>query len=288
MSDNIQNYNSDTFESIKQIDETTGLEYWSARDLSDILGYQRWENFDKVINRAVASAENAGATTNDHFRKVTKMVEVGSNTVRPIKDVYLSRYACYIIAMNGDPAKQEVAAAQAYFAHQTRKQEIIEVTGKERARLEARQKLTESDKVLSGIAMDRGVSAQQLALMKSQGDKRLFGGFDTRAMKDRLGVKPSKPLADHLPTVSLTAKQLVNEMTTINSENNNLRGFGPIGTEHLKNNTEVRKSLTERGIKLEDLPPEEDIKKVERRLKSEEKKRLKNDSNNLKSGNEKQ
>ena len=287
MSDNIQNYNSDTFESIKQIDETTGLEYWSARDLSEILGYQRWENFDKVINRAVASAENAGATTNDHFRKVTKMVEVGSSTVRPIKDVYLSRYACYIIAMNGDPAKQEVAAAQAYFAHQTRKQEIIEATGKERARLEARQKLTESDKVLSGIAMDRGVSAQQLALMKSQGDKRLFGGFDTRAMKDRLGVKPSKPLADHLPTVSLTAKQLANEMTTINSENNNLRGFGPIGTEHLKNNTEVRKSLTERGIKLEDLPPEEDIKKVERRLKSEEKKRLKNDSNNLKSGNEK-
>lgn len=268
------NYNAETFESIKQIDETTGLEYWSARDLSEILGYQRWENFDKVIDRATASAVNAGANTNDHFRKVTKMVEVGSNTVRPIKDVFLSRYACYIIAMNGDPTKQEVAAAQAYFAQQTRRQELIEASGKDRTRIEARQKLTESDKVLSGVAMTRGVSAQQLAFMKSQGDKRLFGGFDTRAMKDRLGIKPSKPLADHLPTVSLTAKQLVNEMTTINTESNDLKGFGAIGTEHIKNNTEVRKSLTERGIKLENLPPEEDIKKVERRLKSEEKKQL--------------
>lgn len=286
MRNDITNYSADTFESIKQVDETTGMEYWSARDLSEILGYQRWENFDKVIARATASAENAGASINDHFRKVTKMVEVGSNTVRPIKDVFLSRYACYIIAMNGDPSKPEVAAAQAYFAQQTRRQELSDASGKDKTRLEARQKLTESDKVLSGVAMSRGVSAQQLALMKSQGDKRLFGGFDTRAMKKRLGVKPSKPLADHLPTVSLTAKQLANEMTTINSENNSLRGFGPIGTEHLKNNTEVRKSLTERGIKLEDLPPEEDIKKVERRLKSEEMKRLKNDSSNLKSDNE--
>lgn len=275
MNTNIASYSEDTFESIKQIDETTGIEYWSARDLSEILGYQRWENFDKVITRATASAENAGANTNDHFRKVTKMVEVGSNTVRPIKDVFLSRYACYVIAMNGDPTKREIAVAQAYFAQQTRRQELADASSKEKTRLEARHKLTESDKVLSGVAMSRGVSAQELALMKSQGDKRLFGGFDTRAMKDRLGIKPNKPLADHLPTVSLTAKQLANEMTTINSENNNLRGFGAIGTEHLKNNTEVRKSLTERGIKLENLPPEEDIKKVERRLKSEEKKKLK-------------
>ena len=275
MNTDIANYNEDTFESIKQVDETTGIEYWSARDLSEILGYQRWENFDKVITRATASAENAGANTNDHFRKVTKMVEVGSNTVRPIKDVFLSRYACYVIAMNGDPTKREIAVAQAYFAQQTRRQELADASSKEKTRLEARHKLTESDKVLSGVAMSRGVSAQELALMKSQGDKRLFGGFDTRAMKDRLGIKPNKPLADHLPTVSLTAKQLANEMTTINSENNNLRGFGAIGTEHLKNNTEVRKSLTERGIKLENLPPEEDIKKVERRLKSEEKKKLK-------------
>jgi DNA-damage-inducible protein D len=273
MNTDIANYNEDTFESIKQVDETTGIEYWSARDLSEILGYQRWENFDKVITRATASAENAGANTNDHFRKVTKMVEVGSNTVRPIKDVFLSRYACYVIAMNGDPTKREIAVAQAYFAQQTRRQELADASSKEKTRLEARHKLTESDKVLSGVAMSRGVSAQELALMKSQGDKRLFGGFDTRAMKDRLGIKPNKPLADHLPTVSLTAKQLANEMTTINSENNNLRGFGAIGTEHLKNNTEVRKSLTERGIKLENLPPEEDIKKVERRLKSEEKKK---------------
>lgn len=273
MNTDIANYNEDTFESIKQVDETTGIEYWSARDLSEILGYQRWENFDKVITRATASAENAGANTNDHFRKVTKMVEVGSNTVRPIKDVFLSRYACYVIAMNGDPTKREIAVAQAYFAQQTRRQELADASSKEKTRLEARHKLTESDKVLSGVAMSRGVSAQELALMKSQGDKRLFGGFDTRAMKDRLGIKPNKPLADHLPTVSLTAKQLANEMTTINSENNNLRGFGAIGTEHLKNNTEVRKSLTERGIKPENLPPEEDIKKVERRLKSEEKKK---------------
>ena len=278
MSNDIENYSKDTFESIKQVDETTGLEYWSARELSDILGYQRWENFDKVISRATASAKNSGDTISSHFRKVTKMVEVGSNTVRPIKDVFLSRYACYIIAMNGDPSKPKIAAAQAYFAQQTRRQELAEASGKERTRLEARQKLTESDKVLSGVVMSRGVSAQELALMKSQGDKRLFGGFDTRAMKTRLGIKSSKPLADHLPTISLTAKQLVNEMTAINSENKDLKGMGTIGTEHLKNNTEVRKSLTERGIRLEDLPPEEDIKKVERRLKSEEKKQIKGDA----------
>ncbi len=260
------------FESIKKNDSKSGEEYWEARELATVLGYLRWENFENVITKAAMSMANTGADVSKNFRKVTKMVEVGSNAIRPTKDVFLSRYACYVIAMNGDPSKEEIAAAQAYFAHQTRKQELNEIESKDKKRLEARYKLTESDKVLSSVAMNRGVNSLELANIKSQGDKRLFGGNDTRMMKQKYGVAKSKPLADHLPTVSLTAKQLANEMTAVNAESKDLHGFGGIGMEHISNNVEIRKSLLARGIKLEDLPAEEDVKKVERRIKSADKK----------------
>lgn len=263
-----------TFDSIKHI-SAKGVEYWYARELSDTLGYVQWRNFESNIQRAMQSIHNTGESVDKHFASVSKMVETGNKTIRDIGDIKLSRYACYIIAMNGDPSKDAIAAAQTYFAQQTRKQELRELEGDDRKRIDAREKLKESDKVLSGVVMDRGVSGQELATIKSEGDKRLFGGNDTRMMKQKYKIdKSAKPLADYLPTISLTAKQLANEMTAVNSQTKDLHGFGKIGMEHVQNNVEVRKSLVQRGIYLENLPPEEDVKKVERRLKSIEKKKI--------------
>lgn len=263
------------FEAIKHIDRKTGVEYWNARELASALGYQQWRNFKEVIDRARASFTQLNVPVENHFADVRKMVEVGSGTVREIEDVRLTRLACYTIAQNGDPSKkQEIALAQAYFTHQTRRQELQDIQESDTKRLEARKKLTTSDKKLSGVAMQRGVSGQELATIKSAGDKQLFGGHDTQTMKRKYSVSSSKPLADYLPTISLTAKQLANEMTAVNTETKDLQGFGKIGTEHVSNNIEVRKSLVARGIKLEELPPEEDIKKVERRLKADERKKL--------------
>lgn len=265
------------FEAIKHIDPKSGVEYWNARELAPVLGYKQWRSFQEVIEKAKASMSQLNVPVQNHFADVRKMVEVGSNTMREVADVKLTRLACYTVAQNGDATKkQEIALAQAYFTHQTRRQELADIDDKERKRLEARQKLTLSDKKLSATAMGRGVDGKQLAQIKSEGDKKLFGGNSTDTMKRKYGVtSKSKPLADHLPTISLTAKQLANEMTVVNTESKDLIGFGKIGMEHISNNIEVRKSLTARGIKLEDLPPEEDIRKVERRLKPDEKKRLK-------------
>jgi len=263
------------FESIRHIDPKTGAEYWSARELAPVLGYKQWRSFQDVIEKAKGAMQQLNVSIESNFKDVSKMVEVGSNTMREVADVKLTRLACYTVAQNGDATKKtEIALAQAYFTHQTRRQEIADLDEKERKRIEARRKLTFSDKKLSGVVMGRGVDGKQLAQIKSQGDKHLFGGYDTQAMKQKYKIGKAKPLADHLPTISLTAKQLANEMTVVNTETNNLKGLGGIGTEHISNNIEIRKSLTARGIKLENLPPEEDIKKVERRLKSEDKRRL--------------
>jgi DNA-damage-inducible protein D len=269
----IQTTATTLFDSIKHTLED-GTEYWEARELSVVLGYARWENFENVVKKAKISLENSGGIVENHFRDITKMVEVGSSTVRPVKDILLSRHACYVLAQNGDSSKNEIALAQAYFSQQTQLNEQRERDEKDIDRLEARQKLTLSDKQLSGVILKRDVDRSGLSFIKSQGDKRLFGGKTTREMKDKYNIKGNKPLADHLPTISLTAKQLVNEMTTINTVDKNLRGRGDIGFEHLKNNDEVRKSLVARGIKLEELPPEEDIKKVQRRVASKGKKKL--------------
>jgi DNA-damage-inducible protein D len=255
------------FEAIKHIDRR-GHEYWQARELAKELGYEEWRNFENVVEKAKVSIVNSGETVDNHFVDINKMVQVGSNTMRQIKDVRLSRYACYVIAQNGDPAKYEIALAQAYFTRQTRRQELAVAESKEQERLEARQKLSVSDKELSSTAMSHGVDRKGLAVIKSRGDQRLFGGKSTQDMKTKYGIKDKKPLADRLPTISLTAKQLANEMTSLNTEAKNLQGQGHIGLEHLKNNDEIRKSLVSRGIKLEELPAEEDIKVVERRLKA--------------------
>jgi len=259
------------FEDIARTWPENGTEYWLARDLQQVLGYARWENFRRVIDKAVTSCQNAGYEPGDHFLDVTKKVELGSGAVREIDDIALNRYACYLIAQNGDPAKDPIAFAQTYFAIKTRKQEIIEKRLEEMERLGARKKLTTSEKELSGIIFERLGEGQSFARIRSKGDKALFGGKTTGEMKSRLGVPPSRALADFLPTITIKAKDFANEITNFNIKRDELRTEPAISQEHVKNNQDVRKLLTDRDIRPEALPPSEDIKKVERRVKSEEK-----------------
>lgn len=249
-----------------------GVECWSARELQPILGYARWENFRVALERARKACEGSGAAVMDHFRDVTKMVGLGSGSERAIMDVALTRYACYLIAQNGDPGKPEIAFAQTYFAVQTRKQEMIEQRLLDVARVSAREKLTRSEKKLSGVIFERGVDERGFGIIRSKGDQALFGGFSTGDMKRKLGVSDSRPLADFLPTLTIKAKDLAMELTSHNVVDRDLHGEAPISAEHVENNKAMRRMLAERGVKPEVLPPAEDVKKVQRRLEGEEKK----------------
>lgn len=265
------------FKSLEQAKyEQDGLEYWSARDFQEILGYAKWDNFLKVIQKAKDACENSGIPASDHFADIRKMVSLGSGSQREIEDIALTRYACYLIAQNGDATtKHQVAFAQTYFAVQTRRQEIIEQRLMDVARVAAREKLTKSEKKLSGILYERGVDDKGFAIIRSEGDKILFGGHTTAMMKQKLGVPDSKPLADHLSTLAISAKEFANNLTSHNVEVKDLKGVTPIGKEHVDNNKAVRKMLLERGIKPENLPPAEDVQKVKRKLDSEDKNVLK-------------
>jgi DNA-damage-inducible protein D len=261
-----------SFEQCLRMETETATEFWLARDLQVLLGYAQWRNFEQVIAKAKTACANSGYDVADHFADVGKMVELGSSAQREIEDVMLSRYACYLIAQNGDPAKDPVAFAQTYFAVQTRKMEVIEQRLGEMERLSARRKLTASEKQLSGIIFERLGDNQSFARIRSKGDMALFGGQTTQDMKDRLKVPKSRPLADFLPTITIKAKDFANEITNFNIKKDDLRTEPAITREHVKNNQDVRKVLTNRGIVPERLPPDEDIKKVERRVQSEQKK----------------
>ena len=251
------------------------VECWSARELQTILGYTKWDNFIKVIEKAKLACESSGIGTSDHFADVGKMVELGSGSRREIEDVALTRYACYLVAQNGDPGKSEVAFAQTYFAVQTRKQEIIEQRLLDVARVSAREKLSKSEKKLSGIIYERGVDEKGFAIIRSKGDQALFGGFSTSDMKHKLKVSDNRPLADFLPTLTIKAKDFATELTSHNTIEKELKGETQITTEHVENNKAVRKMLIERGVKPEELPPSEDVKKLKRKLEGDEKKMLK-------------
>ena len=246
------------------------IEFWYARELQVLLGYTEWRNFNTVIEKAKITCKSTKGLFEDDFVNVNKIVEAGI-TKKPVKDIMLTRYACYLIAQNGDPRKDEIAFAQSYFAVQTRKQEIIERRLEELNRVQLRNQLRTSEKRLSQNIYERGVDEAGFAIIRSKGDKALFGGYSTQEMKNKYGVK-SGALADKLPPVTLAAKNLATEMTNLNVEQKDLQGEHPITTEHVQNNLSVRNMLKDRGIKPETLPPEEDIKKVERRLKTEEKK----------------
>jgi len=261
----------ESFDGIVKSVPEAGVDYWMARELMAFLGYARWENFVEAINRAKTACKTQGIDISSHFREVTKMVEIGIGKHREIADVMLSRYACYLIAMNGDPRKEEIAFAQGYFAVQTRKQELIEERIQYIERTIAREKLAASETQLSKNIYERGVDDEGFARIRSKGDEALFGGLRTLQMKERLGVKEYRPLADFLPTLTIAAKNLATEMTNYNVEVNDLHGESPITNEHVTNNATVRDMLGARGIVPESLPPAPDIKKLERHVKSQDK-----------------
>lgn len=251
------------------------IEVWYARELQRVLGYARWENFTVAISRAMESCKTQNINPDDHFREITKMIPLAKGAQRAIQDYMLTRYACYLIAQNGDPKKEEIAFAQSYFAVQTRNAELIEERLQLLSRLETRERLRSSEKQLSQNIYQRGVDDKGFGRIRSKGDTALFGGINTEQMKKRLGVK-SGALADHLPTLTIAAKNLATEMTNYNVEQKDLQGEMPITHEHIQNNQSVRGMLLQRGIRPEELPPAEDIKKVERRVAREEKQLGKN------------
>lgn len=262
------------FDEIANFLADAGVEFWYARDLQEVLGYTQWRNFLEVIGKAKISCKNAGVEVANHFADVSKMVAIGSGAERPVEDIMLTRYACYLIAQNGDSRKDPIAYAQSYFAIQTRKQELVEERIHLQERLHARQKLKESETELSKNIYERGVDNDGFGRIRSKGDLALFGKT-TQVMKGQLGVPEGRPLADFLPTVTIAAKNLATEMTNHNVRQNNLQGEAPITNEHVQNNKSVRNMLGERGIKPEELPPEEDLQKLERRVKADEKRLIK-------------
>jgi len=249
-----------------------GVEYWMARDLQKLLDYADWRNFLQVIQKAKMACLNSKQSPVDHFVDVNKMVRLGSGSEREVDDIMLTRYACYLIAQNGDPRKEQIAFAQSYFAIQTRKQELLEERIALVERLRAREKLADTESELSGVVYERGVDGEGFARLRSKGDHALFGGYTTLDMKKKLGIPDKRPLADFLPTITIKAKDLAAEITSFNTKKNSLRGEQAITGEHVKNNKDVRDLLGKSGIKPELLPLEEDIKKLERRLNLEGKK----------------
>jgi len=259
------------FDEIAHIDPDSGIEFWYARELQPALGYTEWRNFQGSIEKARLSCQTVTGQAANHFVGSNKMVSIGSGTSREIPDIKLTRYACYLIAQNGDPRKDEIAFAQSYFALQTRKQELIEDRINLLRRFEARERLSQSESLLSKNIYERGVDDRGFGRIRSAGDAALFGK-PTAAMKEQLAVRPGRPLADFLPTLTIAAKNLATEMTNHNTEEKDLYGEISITSEHVSNNRAVRSMLADRGIHPEDLPPSEDIKKLERRVRSEEKK----------------
>jgi DNA-damage-inducible protein D len=273
--------NPDTIQSLTEAFEghaqqtENGVEYWLARDIQHLLGYSKWDNFLNVVSKAKTACDVSGHDIDDHFADVGKMVELGSGSQRQVDEIMLTRYACYLIAQNGDPRKQEIAFAQTYFAMQTRRAELIEQKLLETERVSARKKLSETEAELSKVIYEQTGGNQDFALIRSKGDQALFGK-STRQMKAQWKVPDSRPLADFAPTIILKAKDFATEITIFNTRENNLGSEGAISREHVTNNQAVRNTLLERGIRPESLPPAEDVKKVERRLASEQKKSMKN------------
>jgi DNA-damage-inducible protein D len=254
--------------------EIQGVECWSAREMQGLLGYSKWENFEKVIQKAKDACTNAGEEIINHFPDVRKVIEAGKGAQQIIDDVALTRYACYLVAQNGDSRKPEIAFAQNYFAVQTRRAEIIEQRLLQFERVKAREKLSQTEKQLSGILYERGVDNKGFAIIRSKGDQALFR-LSTLQLKNKIGVPDNRPVADFLPTISIKAKDLAAEMTGLNVQTKDLKGQSPIEKEHIDNSSAVRKMLLERGIKPESLPAAEDVKKLQRKLEADNKKILK-------------
>jgi len=254
--------------------ELEGIECWSARELQVLLGYSKWENFEKVIQKARDACNNAGEEILYHFPDVRKTIAMPKGAEKEIDDILLTRYACYLVAQNGDSRKEEISFAQNYFAVQTRRAEIVEQRILQFERVKAREKLSHTEKQLSGILYERGVDNQGFANIRSKGDQALFR-LNTQMLKRKMGVPANRPVADFLPTISIKAKDLAAEMTGLNVQTKDLKGQIRIENEHIENNMAVREMLTKRGIVPENLPPAEDVKKLQRKLEGDDKKILK-------------
>jgi len=264
------------FNQISSILEDTEIEYWYARDLQKVLEYSEWRNFNNVIEKATISCQTAKIDPSYHFVGINKTIDMPKGATKNIDDIMLTRYACYLIAQNGDSSKEPIAFAQTYFAMQTRKQELLEQRLELEARLKARAKLTNSEIELSKNIFERGVDNKGFGIIRSKGDQALFGGYSTQNMKDKLTIPKNRPLADFLPTVTITAKNLATEITNHNVKQHNLQGQNSITDEHISNNKNIRKLLDDSGIKPEELPASKDLKKLQREVKSNEKKMIKN------------
>jgi DNA-damage-inducible protein D len=256
----------------KFVYETDGLEFWFARDLQELLSYSKWNNFLNVIEKAKIACSNSGVEITSHFADTSRVIKMPNGGEKLVVDIFLTRYACYLIAQNGDPGKEQIAFAMSYFAIQTRKQELLEKRIADLERLQAREKLTYSEKMLSSIIYEKGSDSKGFALVKSRGDQALFGGYNTQEMKKKLGVDNKRSLADFLPTITIKAKDFANEITLFNLKKEGLsKNIDGISLDHEKNNRDVRQLLLQKGIAPENLPAEEDIKKLQRRLKRDDK-----------------
>jgi len=265
----INNYFNDFNKFVYEVD---GLEFWFARDLQNLLGYSKWENFLNIIEKAKVACTNSGIKVDDHFAYTVRAVDMPNGGVKEAEDMFLTRYACYLVAQNGDSSKEQVAFAMSYFAIQTRKQELLEKRIGELERLQIREKLSYSEKILSGIIYEKGIDSQGFAIIKSKGDQALFGGCNTSDMKKRLGIPNSRPLADFLPTITIKAKDFANEITIFNlKKDGTAKSMAGVSLDHEQNNRDVRKLLLQKGITPENLPAEEDVKKLQRKLKSDDK-----------------
>ncbi|CAH0132738.1 DNA damage-inducible protein D [Chryseobacterium sp. Bi04] len=254
--------------------ELEGIECWSARDLQILLGYSKWENFEKVIIKAKDACKNVGELIEYHFPDIRKTIQMPKGAEKEIDDILLTRYGCYLIAQNGDSRKQEISFAQNYFAVQTRRAELVEQRLLEYERIKAREKLSQTEKQLSGVLYERGVDSQGFAIIRSKGDQALFR-LNTQMLKKKMGIPENRPVADFLPTISIKAKDLAAEMTGLNVQSKDLKGQSKIEEEHIDNNVAVRNMLTNRGIIPENLPSAEDVRKLQRKLDGDEKKVLK-------------
>lgn len=270
-------YSEKLFEDIKHIDEN-GVEYWLARELQPVLEYSQWRRFSETVERAKEACKNSEQNIQDHFADVGKMVSLGSGSERKIDDIKLSRYACYLIVMNGDPRKEVIALGQTYFAVKTRQQELSEnynELSEEQKRLAIRKEMKEHNKSLAEAAQMAGIEKQRdYAVFQNKGYQGLYGGLGAKQIHERKGLKKSEQILDFMGSTELAANLFRATQTDEKLRRENIQGKEEAGKTHYEVGKKVRQTIAELGGTMpEDLPtPKKSIKKIENEQKKLEKK----------------